>query len=171
MRPPHKILRKRRENLANYMMSNGVLVICASSAKFESGGYEHPYIPNKYLYYLTGFDEPDAVLVMTVDEKKITRELLFCRPRNKKSEQWGEERMESRSVSNQLGILESQNIEKFANEIHDILSNYGYVYYLPMVILNMMINCANCQYLKKCMMLRCTWIKCVPSKMHMKLNF
>ena len=45
-----------------------------------------PYRFDSYFYYLTGFGEPEAVLVIVAGEP--SRERLFCRERNPEREIW-----------------------------------------------------------------------------------
>ena len=127
---PAATFRRRRERLSRHI-GDGALILLSAPGKTKSRDLQHPYSPDKYLYYLTGFAEPDGALLMTVQRGKIVRELLLCRPRNPKEEQWEGERLGSSRVRRKLEIDESGDISDFRLRLNEILSKCDSVYYLP----------------------------------------
>ena len=65
----------------------GVAVIPTAAEQVRNRDAHYPYRADSYFHYLTGFDEPEAVLVMRVDGGAIQCQ-LFCREKNLEREIW-----------------------------------------------------------------------------------
>jgi len=76
------IYRRRREQLAR-AMGPGVAVIPTAPERVRNRDSHFPYRFDSHFYYLTGFAEPEAVLVLTEGKS-----ILFCRERNPEREVW-----------------------------------------------------------------------------------
>jgi Xaa-Pro aminopeptidase len=74
---------ERRRRLAG-AMGAGVAVIPTAPERVRNRDAHFPYRFDSHFYYLTGFPEPQAVLVLTAEGKSI----LFCRERNAEREVW-----------------------------------------------------------------------------------
>ena len=77
--------RERREKLAQ-QMGAGVAVIPTAQERLRNRDSHYPFRHDSYFYYLSGFPEPEAVLVMVVAE--TTQSILFCREKNLEREIW-----------------------------------------------------------------------------------
>ncbi|HWS75110.1 MAG TPA: Xaa-Pro aminopeptidase [Quisquiliibacterium sp.] len=79
----------RRERLARQMRERGggVAVVFTAPEVARNRDSEYPYRWDSYFYYLTGFQEPEAVLVMRVDAH-ASESILFCREKNPEREIW-----------------------------------------------------------------------------------
>src|SRR5712675_2895234 len=76
------IYRRRREQVAK-AIGAGVAVVPTAPERIRNRDTHYPYRFDSHFYYLTGFAEPEAVLVLA-DNKSI----LFCRERNPEREVW-----------------------------------------------------------------------------------
>jgi len=76
------IYRQRRERLARALQA-GVAVIATAPERLRNRDSHYPYRFDSHFYYLTGFTEPDAVLVLLSDKS-----ILFCRERDPEREVW-----------------------------------------------------------------------------------
>ncbi len=65
----------------------GVAVFFSAPVSVRNRDVEHPYRQDSDFYYLTGFEEPDAVLLLT-NQHPDHRTVLFVRPRDPKRELW-----------------------------------------------------------------------------------
>jgi Xaa-Pro aminopeptidase len=76
MQPYHD----RRQRLAQLIRARGggVAVIATAPEVIRNRDAHYPYRWDSYFYYLTGFTEPDAVLVLSVDSSGA-ESLLLCR--------------------------------------------------------------------------------------------
>jgi Xaa-Pro aminopeptidase len=86
---PHELLEARRR-IAQQALGRGVLVLPAASIQPRSRG-EHPYHPDRELFYLTGATEPGTVAVLTGGEEG--RFVLFVRERDEEAELWAGARL------------------------------------------------------------------------------
>ena len=77
--------RERRETLAQ-QMGAGVVVVPTATERLRNRDSHYPFRHDSYFYYLSGFPEPEAVLVMLVGEGAQT--ILFCREKNLEREIW-----------------------------------------------------------------------------------
>ena len=77
----------RRARLAR-AMGAGTAVIPTAPERLRNRDAHYPYRYDSYFYYLTGFTEPDAVLVLTAGSEASARSVLFCRPRDPEREIW-----------------------------------------------------------------------------------
>jgi Xaa-Pro aminopeptidase len=75
----------RRRRLAQ-AMQEGVAVIPTAPERIRNRDTHYPYRYDSHFYYLTGFAEPEAVLVLVAGAQP--RSLLFCREKNEERETW-----------------------------------------------------------------------------------
>lgn len=80
-----KTYQQRRRRLAEQMQA-GVAVIPTAPERSRNRDSTYPYRFDSYFHYLTGFGEPDAVLVLVADEEP--KSILFCREKNPEREVW-----------------------------------------------------------------------------------
>ncbi|HUL97210.1 MAG TPA: Xaa-Pro aminopeptidase [Usitatibacter sp.] len=82
---PSKVFRKRRAQLAQ-ALGSGVVVVPTAPERSRNADSHYDYRWDSGFYYLTGFREPEAVLVMVLGAKP--RSILFCREKNMEREIW-----------------------------------------------------------------------------------
>ena len=80
-----ELYRGRRLRLAQ-RMQRGVAVIATAPEQLRNGDAHYPYRFDSYFYYLTGFPEPEAVVLLIAGENP--RSLLFCRDKDVEREIW-----------------------------------------------------------------------------------
>jgi len=76
---------QRRQRLLE-VLGDGVAVIPTAPERVRNRDTHHPYRFDSYFWYLTGFPEPEAVLVLVGGDKP--QSLLFCREKNEEREIW-----------------------------------------------------------------------------------
>ncbi|MHB1590363.1 MAG: Xaa-Pro aminopeptidase [Sulfuricella sp.] len=81
----YPIYTQRRRRLAEQMQA-GVAVIPTAPERPRNRDSIYPYRFDSYFHYLTGFGEPDAVLVLVAGA--APKSLLFCREKNAEREIW-----------------------------------------------------------------------------------
>lgn len=64
----------------------GIAIIPTALEQIRNRDAHFPYRADSYFHYLTGFDEPEAVLVLIADDQP--QSLLFCREKNLEREIW-----------------------------------------------------------------------------------
>src|SRR6185295_2223823 len=108
-------------------MGKGVLVLFAAGAAIRNNDVEHEYRQDSDLYYLTGFDEPETVLVMsTVHPDGFA---LFVRPRDPEREVWDGARVGVEGAVRELGAKVAFPIAELADKLPDWLENADRLFY------------------------------------------
>ncbi|WP_457744408.1 aminopeptidase P N-terminal domain-containing protein [Sulfurimonas sp.] len=82
----------RRKKLAKKLSSNAVLIVFSAAQKIRSNDTEFPYRQDSNFYYLTGFKEDKAALVI-VKEKKEFKTYLFVTKKDPSLELWTGKRL------------------------------------------------------------------------------
>lgn len=78
---------KRRQQLMRMMGEGNVAIIPAAHEKSRNRDVTYPFRQDSDFYYLTGFAEPDALLVLAPG-RAAGEMLLFVRPKDPQKEQW-----------------------------------------------------------------------------------
>lgn len=105
------IHKKRRDQFFDRMQSQQDMVIIFSSPeRIRSYDGEYPYRADSNLYYLSGFSEPEAALVLWKDGAK-KRSIVFLRPRDAVKEHWTGRRLGIEKAAKTLGVDEAFAIE------------------------------------------------------------
>ena len=104
-------------------MREGVAIVPAAPERTRTRDSHHPYRYDSYLYYLTGFREPDAVLVVIAG--KTAKSVLFCRDRDPEREIWDGFRCGPEAARAQFGFERTYSIDKLDTLMPDILADCG----------------------------------------------
>ena len=78
---------RRRKNLMALMEPNSIAIVPAAAEQLRTRDTEHPYRQDSDFYYLTGFTEPQAVLVLAPG-RRHGQYVMFCRERDQQAELW-----------------------------------------------------------------------------------
>ncbi|PIE44192.1 MAG: Xaa-Pro aminopeptidase [Gammaproteobacteria bacterium] len=78
---------QRRRALIEQMSDNCIAVLPAAPEKIRNRDVHYPFRQDSDFFYLTGFAEPDAVLVL-VPGREHGESILFCREKDPKKELW-----------------------------------------------------------------------------------
>jgi len=95
--------RSRRKRLMNSMGLAAIAVLPGAKVQRRSRDTEYPFRQDSDFHYLTGFNEPDSVLVLAPGRVK-GEVILFCRERDRSAEQWTGERLGPERAENSLGV-------------------------------------------------------------------
>jgi Xaa-Pro aminopeptidase len=97
----------RRARLAAAMVE-GIAVIATAPERTRNRDTHFPYRFDSYFYYLTGFAEPEAVLVVVAGRE--ARSILFCREKNEERETWEGFRHGPEGAKSRFGFDEAHPI-------------------------------------------------------------
>jgi Xaa-Pro aminopeptidase len=78
---------RRRKNLMAMMEKNSIAIIPSANEVVRSRDTDYPFRQDSDFYYLTGFNEPSAVLVL-LPGRRHGQVVLFCRDRDPERELW-----------------------------------------------------------------------------------
>jgi len=118
----------RREKLFAQMTDNSVALFIANNEVTRSNDTEYLFCQDKDFYYLTGFNEPDAILMMVKGEQN--KVVLFCRAKDPFQEVWHGRRVGPENAKKEYGFDESYALEEADAQITESLGNKNTLYYL-----------------------------------------
>lgn len=112
--------KNRRDALRATMPANSVAVFFANATRNRSNDVDYVYHQDPNFYYLTGYKEPHAVLVLFSemqidDQNQPYNELLYVQERNAKYEQWTGYRLGIEGAKQKLGFSHVFNGSTFLN--------------------------------------------------------
>jgi Xaa-Pro aminopeptidase len=110
----------RRARLAA-AMEHGVAVVPTAPERTRNRDAHYPYRHDSYFYYLTGFTEPEAVLVLFGGG--APRSILFCRDKDEDREVWDGYRYGPVAAREAFGLDEAHSITKLDESLPDLLAN------------------------------------------------
>jgi Xaa-Pro aminopeptidase len=110
--------RGRREALREKLPPNSVAVFFANAVRNRSNDVDYAYHQDPNFYYLTGYKEPDAVLLIFKDKQTANNgtqydEIIFVQPRNASAEMWNGRRLGDEGVKSKLGLNQAFNNTEF----------------------------------------------------------
>jgi Xaa-Pro aminopeptidase len=117
------IYAKRRQRLAD-AIGAAVAVMPTAPERVRNRDSHYPYRFDSHFYYLTGFTEPEAVLVLAAGKA-----LLFCRERNPEREVWDGFRYGPEAARERFGFDEAYPIDALDREMERLLENQPALYY------------------------------------------
>lgn len=117
----------RRQQLLD-AMGDGVAVFPAAPIALRNHDVEHPYRQDSDLHYLTGFDEPESLLLLT-NQHADHRVVLFVRPRKREREIWDGPRAGVEGALRDFGADAAFPIDELAQRLPDYLGNVERLHY------------------------------------------
>ena len=111
--------RLRRQMLAKQLPLHSVAIIPAAKEVLRNGDADYRFRQQSDFYYLTGFQEPDAVLV--VISAPEVQSILFTRPRNISEEQWQGKRLGPEAACAALSVDKAYSIEELDTQLPTLL--------------------------------------------------
>ena len=120
----------RRPQLAEFMKlmeGDSVAVIPSAREAYRSNDSNYRFRQDSDFYYLTGFDEPESIAVITPSkEHKYT---LFVRPRDPEREIWDGRRAGVEGAVSEYGADAAFPIAEFREKLGELLNGAGVLYY------------------------------------------
>jgi Xaa-Pro aminopeptidase len=105
---------------------SAVAVLPSAPVFVRNNDVEHEYRQDSDFFYLTGFDEPESVLVLDAKDRKT---ILFVRPRDRDREVWDGPRAGVDGARERFGADEAFVITDLAEKLPDYLQNRRRVHY------------------------------------------
>ncbi|THB68292.1 MAG: M24 family metallopeptidase, partial [Gammaproteobacteria bacterium] len=87
MKSETKIFQKRRKELMDSIGSNGIAILPAAIESVRNKDVNFRFRQDSDFYYLSGFEEPEAVIVIA-PQRKHGEYIIFCREKNPEKETW-----------------------------------------------------------------------------------
>ena len=116
---------ERRARVAKQIGPQGVAIIPTAPEQQRNRDSDFPYRPDSYFFYLTGFTEPHAWLVITGDGCST----LFCQPKDKEREIWDGYRLGPEAAAAQLVLDAALTVTELDTRMPDLLDGRDAVWY------------------------------------------
>lgn len=117
---------QRRAQLSLGMQS-GIAIIPTSPEVTRNRDSHYPYRFDSYFYYLTGFKEPESLVVVIAGD--APKSLLFCRDKNVEREIWDGFRFGPQAALETFGFDEAYSIDALDEVMLKLLANEQHVFY------------------------------------------
>tara|TARA_S200000501_G_C20844954_1_gene753261 strand:- start:401 stop:2191 length:1791 start_codon:yes stop_codon:yes gene_type:complete len=119
---------RRREQLMEQMETNSIAILPSASAVIRNRDAEFKYRQDSDFHYLTGFNEPDSVLVL-IPGRHHGQCLFFCRERDPERELWDGYRQGPEGLCNNFGADDAFPISDIDDILPGLLEGRDRVYY------------------------------------------
>ena len=119
---------RRRAQLMALMGDDGIAIVPAAPERIRSRDTHYPYRPDSDLWYLSGFSEPQAVLVL-LPGRAHGESVLFCRERDAVREVWDGPRAGPEGAVAQFGFDDAYPIDDIDDILPGMLEGRSRVHY------------------------------------------
>ena len=119
----------RRARLAERMcaLGGGIAILPTAPEAVRNRDAHYPYRHDSYFYYVSGFTEPDSVVVLLAGA--VNKSILFCRPKHEEREIWDGFRFGPDAAAQTFGFDEAYSIEEFDTRLAALLAGHPNLFY------------------------------------------
>ena len=110
-----------------HAQGGGVAIIPTAPEVMRNADADYPYRHDSYFYYLTGFGEPEAVLVLIAGERD--QAILFCREKNEEREIWDGYRYGPAAAREAFGFDAAFPVDTIEKELPLLMANAPALFY------------------------------------------
>ena len=119
---------RRRKQLMQDMGDSAVAILPSAPVKIRNRDVEHTFRQDSDFYYLTGFSEPEAVMVL-IPGREQAEYILFCRERDEKTEIWNGKMAGQDGATSMYAADDSFPIDDIDEILPGLLENKQRVFY------------------------------------------
>lgn len=116
---------QRRARLAAQLTPGGIAIVPTAPEQQRNRDSDFLFRHDSYFYYLTGFTEPNAWLVLTADGEAT----LFCNPKDAEREIWDGIRLGPAAAPEVLGVQAAFPTTELDQRLPKLLENRSVVWY------------------------------------------
>jgi Xaa-Pro aminopeptidase len=120
------IYAKRRTQLQK-SMQKGIAIVPTSPEVPRNADTHYGYRHDSNFYYLSGFTEPEAVLVLVAGDEP--RSILFCREKNLEREIWDGHRYGPDAAREQFGLDAAYSVEQLDEKLAELMGDQPALFY------------------------------------------
>lgn len=119
----------RRQKLLRQMhqQGGGVAIIRTAPEVMRNADADYPYRHDSSFYYLSGFPEPEAVLVLVAGA--TDESILFCREKNEEREIWDGYRFGPQAAQQEFGLDAAYPVSELDSKMTTLLADAPAVFY------------------------------------------
>lgn len=120
---------QRRQALLSRMAPASAALIFAAPEAPRSNDTEYPYRQNSDFWYFTGFNEPEALLLLIKSDETHNHSVLFNRVRDLTAETWFGRRLGQDAAPEKLGVDRALPWSDLPEQLHLLLNGLDVVYH------------------------------------------
>lgn len=120
---------RRRQALLAQMQPGSAALIFAAPEAIRSADTEYPYRQNSDFWYFTGFNEPEAVLVLVKSDETHNHSVLFNRVRDLTAEIWFGRRLGQEAAPQALGVDRALAFSEINQQLYQLLNGLDAIYF------------------------------------------
>lgn len=118
----------RRQLLVTRMQA-GIAIIPTAPERVRNRDAHYPYRFDSYFYYLTGFREPEAVLVIVAaTDRTAVKHILFCREKDQEREIWDGFRYGPEAARDAFGFDKAYPVSRLDEMLPKLLADQPAIY-------------------------------------------
>ena len=110
-------------------MQSGVAILPTAPERLRNRDSDYLYRYDSYFYYLSGFPEPEAVVVLIAGP--APKSVLFCRDKNVERELWEGFRFGPDAARERFGFDEAYSYSRLDEMMPKLLADQPSVHYMP----------------------------------------
>ena len=118
---------QRREQFMS-RIKGGAAIFVSAPVAIRNGDVEHEYRQDTDFYYLTGFEEPNAVAVLVPDHPD-SRFVMFVQPKDPEKEVWTGWRAGEAGAVGGFGANVAHTVDQLDKELPKLLTKADRIYY------------------------------------------
>ena len=119
---------RRRRRLLEMIGEGAIAILPTAPVRTRNRDVEYPFRPDSDFYYITGFEEPEAVAVL-IPGRDEGQYLLFCRERDPDKELWDGSRAGLEGACEVYGADDAFPIGDIDDILPGLMENRERVYY------------------------------------------
>jgi len=123
-----KEYKKRRQQLMELAGNGSVIIVGAATQKIRNRDAAYTYRQDSDFLYLSGFSEPEAMMVLLPHDKG-GQSILFCRERDALREMWDGARAGTEGVVAQYGFDDAYPISELQQRLPEMLHGRERIYH------------------------------------------
>ncbi|MCF6299380.1 MAG: aminopeptidase P N-terminal domain-containing protein, partial [Thiomicrorhabdus sp.] len=115
-----------RQKLMAQLPDNSAVIVASGEEQIRNRDVEFPFRAESDFIYLTGFEEPDSILVLL--KKNTVESYLFLRPKDLEQETWQGRRLGVDDAPSYLAVDMAYSVEELDEAILPLLEDIESVY-------------------------------------------
>ncbi|MCM2678890.1 Xaa-Pro aminopeptidase [Echinimonas agarilytica] len=127
---PIDVYAQRRQRLLSQMGEHSIAILPAAQELTRSRDTEYAFRQDSYFYYLSGFNEPDAWLVLKpATATEVEQSILFCRDKDRFAEIWQGRRLGAENAVQQLAVDHAYALSEMPEKLRELVSGTQTLWY------------------------------------------
>ena len=123
------IFTERRQRLGVNLPPNAAVVIAGASTQYRNADSSYAFRQDSNFWYLTGFNEAEATLVVLTDDSQITKSIAFVPEKDKLKEIWDGYRAGPEGAVKDHGFDKAFNNSEINDQLPELLKGRDRVFY------------------------------------------